>query len=64
MAKKKNKDLSKLISRLDKDRAWLLKQIDLGRWPEFRPDLASLERELGQLLNKASEEMEKNGDVN
>ena len=34
---------------------WLLEQIDRGRWAEFRLDLAALERELGQLLQRASE---------
>jgi cytosine deaminase len=35
--------------------AWLLRQIDSGNWPEWRLDLAALERELGQLLEQASE---------
>ena len=45
-------DLATLISDLDQDRAWLLQQIDSGRWPELRL-LAALERELGQLLVRA-----------
>ena len=45
-----------LIAQLEKDRAWLLEQIDRGRWPELRLDLAALERELGQLLLRASEQ--------
>tara|TARA_Y100001968_G_scaffold292474_1_gene297712 strand:- start:24083 stop:24268 length:186 start_codon:yes stop_codon:yes gene_type:complete len=48
-----------LINQLNKDRAWILEQIDQGRWPEMRTDLAALERELGFLLTKASEEFEK-----
>ena len=44
-----------LIAQLEADRAWLLEQIDRGRWPELRLDLAALERELGQLLLRASE---------
>ncbi len=44
-----------LIAQLDEDRAWLLEQIDCGRWPDLRLDLAALERELGQLLLSASE---------
>ena len=44
-----------LIQQLEQDRAWLLEQIDRGRWQEFRLDLAALERELGQLLLRASE---------
>jgi len=34
----------------------LLEQIDRGRWPELRLDLAALERELGQLLLRAAEQ--------
>ena len=48
-------ELNDLIDKLDFDRAWLLEQIDRGRWPGFREDLASLERELSQLLHRASE---------
>ena len=51
-------DLSELITQLDADRAWLLEQIDRGRWVELRLDLAALERELGQLLTRAAEELE------
>ena len=52
------KHLTELIAQLDKDRSWLLEQIDRGRWPELRLDLAALERELGQLLIKLSEGMD------
>ena len=57
MASHKNKlsELNELIENLNKDRAWLLEQLDKGCWPEFRPELAALERELGQLLIRASE---------
>ena len=60
MNSKKNQasDLAHLSKELDKDRAWLLEQIDLGRWPELRLDLAALEREIGQLLIRASEKIE------
>jgi len=44
-----------LIEALKVDRLWLLRQIDAGRWPQWRLDLAALERELGQLLDQASE---------
>ena len=47
-------DATALIQQLEQDRAWLLEQIDRGRWQEFRLDLAALERELGQLLQRAS----------
>ena len=48
-------NVSELIEQLDKDRSWLLEQIDRGRWPELRPDLAALERELSQLLSRTAE---------
>ncbi len=50
-------DLSsaELLERLRQDRLWLLRQIDSGRWPQWRLDLAALERELGQLLEQAAE---------
>lgn len=50
--------LAELILQLDADRAWLLEQIDRGNWSELRLDLAALERELGQLLARASELIE------
>ena len=46
---------SDLIETLRADRLWLLRQIDAGRWPEWRLDLAALERELGQLLDQVGE---------
>tara|TARA_Y100001968_G_scaffold95865_1_gene86038 strand:- start:4150 stop:4368 length:219 start_codon:yes stop_codon:yes gene_type:complete len=51
-------DLAELINQLDKDRSWILQQIDKGRWPELRLDLAALEREMGHLLTRASEKLE------
>ena len=51
-------ELTELIAQLDQDRAWLLEQIDRGRWSDLRLDLAALERELGQLLAKASERLD------
>ncbi len=53
--------LSELVRELDQDRSWLLEQIDRGRWSELRLDLAALEREMGQLIIKASEVLEKKG---
>jgi hypothetical protein len=46
-------DLRQLLNALQEDRLWLLRQLDGGRWPEWRLDLAALERELGQLLDQA-----------
>ena len=48
-------ELTALLKQLDEDRAWLLEQIDRGRWPDLRLDLAALERELGQLLSRATD---------
>ena len=52
-------DLATLIRDLDQDRGWLLEQIDRGRWPDLRLDLAALEREMGQLLARAAERVER-----
>ena len=48
---------SDLVAQLRADRQWLLRQIDAGRWPEWRLDLAALERELGQLLDQVEERL-------
>ena len=53
--------LPELIAQLDADRAWLLEQIDRGRWSELRLDLAALEREMGQFLSRAEEVIEESG---
>ena len=58
--KKQFSDLIQLVENLNKDRSWILEQLDKGSWPEFRPDLAALERELGQLLTRATEYIEEN----
>ena len=58
--KKEFVELTELVDKLNKDRAWILEQLDRGNWPEFRPDLAALERELGQLLTRATEYIEEN----
>ena len=44
------KDLEKFILKLDDERSWLLKNIDNGKWPEIRKELASLEREISKLI--------------
>ena len=46
-----------LLAQLRADRLWLLQQLDGGRWPDLRLDLAALERELGQLLEQAQERL-------
>ena len=58
--KKQFAELTELVEKLNKDRSWILEQLDRGNWPEFRPDLAALERELGQLLTRATEYIEEN----
>jgi len=39
-----------LIFKLDQDRTWLLKNLDKGKWPEIRSELAELERKLSKLI--------------
>ena len=51
-------ELTELVEKLNKDRSWILEQLDKGNWHEFRPDLAGLERELGQLLTRVTEYIE------
>lgn len=46
---------AELLTQLGEDRLWLLRQLDSGRWSEWRLDLAALERELGQLIYQAGE---------
>ena len=58
--KKQFSELIELVENLNKERSWILEQLDKGGWPEFRPDLAALERELGQLLTRATEYIEEN----
>jgi len=58
--KKQISDLVELVEKLNEDRSWILEQLDRGSWPEFRPDLAALERELGQLLTRTAEYIEEN----
>ena len=54
-------ELEDLLQQLDTDRAWLLQQIDSGRWVDLRLDLAALERELGQMIVRAGELLEDSG---
>ena len=61
MPESSSDELQPLLQQLDEDRAWLLEQIDRGRWPDLRLDLAALERELGQMLSRASELQDETG---
>ena len=44
-----------LILKLDQDRAWLLENLDKGKWSEIRSELADLERELSKLIIRVQE---------
>ena len=44
-----------LIFKLDQDRTWLLKNLDKGKWPEIRSELAELERKLSKLIINVQE---------
>ena len=44
-----------LIFKLDQDRAWLLKNLDKGKWPEIRSELAALERKISKLIISVQE---------
>jgi hypothetical protein len=48
---------AELLEQLRQDRLWLLRQLDAGHWPQWRLDLAALERELGQMLELASDRL-------
>ena len=49
------KNIENLISKLDKDRSWILKNIDSGKWSELRTELATLEREISKFILRAKE---------
>ena len=44
-----------LIFKLDKDRSWLLENLDKGKWPELRSELAELERKISKLIISVQE---------
>ncbi len=58
ISNKESMNLNELIAQLNADRALILEMIDKGSWPKLRHDLAALEREMGQLLTRASEKLE------
>jgi len=49
------KNLESLVSKLDLERAWLLKNIDNGKWSDLRVELAALEREISKFIIRANE---------
>ena len=44
-----------LILKLDQDRAWLLENLDKGKWSEIRNELADLERKISKLIIRVQE---------
>ncbi len=44
-----------LILKLDQDRAWLLENLDKGKWSEIRRELADLERKISKLIISVQE---------
>ena len=44
-----------LILKLDQDRAWLLENLDKGKWPEIRSELAALERKISKFIISVQE---------
>ena len=44
-----------LIIKLDQDRAWLLENLDKGKWLEIRSELAALERKISKLIISVQE---------
>ena len=44
-----------LVLKLDQDRAWLLENLDKGRWSEIRSELADLERKISKLIIRIQE---------
>ena len=49
------KNIENLLSKLDNDRSWILKNIDKGKWSELRTELATLEREISKFILRAKE---------
>ena len=50
-----NSNQGELILKLDQDRAWLLENLDKGKWPEIRSELAALERKISKLILSVQE---------
>ena len=44
-----------LILKLDQNRAWLLENLDKGKWPQIRSELAALERKISKLIISVQE---------
>ena len=44
-----------LIFKLDQERAWLLENLDKGKWPEIRSELAALDRKISKFIISVQE---------
>ena len=44
-----------LILKLDQDRAWLLENLDKGKWSKIRSELAALERKISKFIISVQE---------
>ena len=44
-----------LIVKLDQDRAWLLENLDKGKWSEIRSEIAALERKISKFIISVQE---------
>ena len=55
MKDENSKNIENLVSMLDRDRSWILKNIDSGKWSELRIELATLERELSKFILRVKE---------
>ena len=44
-----------LILKLDQNRAWLLENLDKGKWSEIRSELAALERKISKFIISVQE---------
>ena len=50
-----SKNQEYLILKLDQDRAWLLENLDKGKWSDIRKELADLERKISKLIIRVQE---------
>ena len=55
MQDQNSKNQEDLILKLDQDRAWLLENLDKGKWSEIRSELADLERKISKLIIRVQE---------
>ena len=44
-----------LVLKLDQDRAWLLENLDKGKWSEIRSELADLEGKISKFIIRVQE---------